>query len=537
MTSPSIVSITSSTSFFSGTTNLTLPASRVVGNLLLVVVNLDDATASITPPSGYNTLGVLRRFKYMNDPSSYGIFWRIIDGSESNPAFTMGAGGRYFIFQFSNVDPTNPIGNLSYNYGIHTVNGTKSTNPFQFQTTAPDSTILWLWGQYGADATVPSPPTGYTDSGVTSSFWKAAYKAFPTAGTLSDAIDITLNHTSDTDNLLIELRSQPRTISTRPHYAMFAPRSVDGTPGNPQNMTLTKPYWAREGDILVGLAQTSKNPPGGTPINITWPVGWTVIHSENNLDVQYSLAWKRVGAGEGDTTIQFNSGASFGDGFGVLLLLQDDGNQEAAPLSTNIIAGVGSSASLSGVVAQSDLGEVIGFGVKDWSGSSGTIAAPTGYAPIVAFNGGAGASGPSSFFKQDLTGIGDASDDISGWSINTTSIGYAAGLIEFGVASSDVSLAAAFDDEATFEAALLIVEPTLIEAAFLDEAVFTGDLQITGPIELAADFLDEAVFSPGLTTGNANALHADFVDDAVVGAVLQVDEAAPYVQCVVVSAG
>lgn len=191
-----------------------LPASRVVGNLLVMVWY--HGASGITPntPSGWTLLD-----SSPTDSVDMFIWWRIVDGTETTPTITWtgSTSAHAYILQY-----TGNLGNSGW-LGTESKNSSASTpstnmNHPGITTTANNSLVVMIAGNTAVTFTAGQAPTGYTAE-FDNANDEVADVAEVTKGSSSPAVAQTLasgNWTVFEVEIRSALPNNPRTFLSHP---------------------------------------------------------------------------------------------------------------------------------------------------------------------------------------------------------------------------------------------------------------------------------------------------------------------------------
>lgn len=197
---PTYVNVGAQTSATAAALSLTLPGSRVNGNLLIAFIGVNSPTsAGITWPGGWTPIDV-------NGGSGSplaGWAYRYVDGSETNPSvsWTGSATCRGGIMQLSGTRSSSPIGHTTKNFQV-------STTTITCPELVPVSNNSLAFGiQHTGNSGVPAGWTGRFDiatSGVRQQGWS---KALAAAGVGSGAISVATGAVTNITTMLAEIKA------------------------------------------------------------------------------------------------------------------------------------------------------------------------------------------------------------------------------------------------------------------------------------------------------------------------------------------
>jgi hypothetical protein len=198
--------------FGTGFSNEGLPASRVNGNILIIVATVANGTARTMAISGggggWSIIGT-------PDVSTNGnslVAYRIVDGTEAAPSITWTGNdnGCGVILQYSGDFSSNPIGNIHQN-ALSVANATMTESGITLAR--GNSLVLGIVLGSGSPATISTPPGGsWTQDQVntaglgTLAVWDNSSVA--TQGSHSPSFSATMNFSAKWMAYTIEIASQ-----------------------------------------------------------------------------------------------------------------------------------------------------------------------------------------------------------------------------------------------------------------------------------------------------------------------------------------
>lgn len=159
----------------------TMPSGIAVGELLIVVICIDNGSGgTITPPSGWTL-----QFRTNNGSSAicHAVYYRIADGSETSTyTWTVTSGiGCVQCFRVGGQDATfSDVANSG-------ATGTSTTPTATTVTTATDLALGLVFYHVASGSNVPSLPSGWTDvtnGNGSSRGWRIASKSITPAGAI-----------------------------------------------------------------------------------------------------------------------------------------------------------------------------------------------------------------------------------------------------------------------------------------------------------------------------------------------------------------
>jgi hypothetical protein len=191
---------------FGTSVSLPLPASLVVGNVLIGVVyaGANGSGAGYTWPAGWTEIDHLDIASY-----SFTYAYHVVTGGDSAPTvtWTPSNAGAGHIRQYTGALTTGPIGNKNQNHGASTT----ATNA-GITTTVDNSLVVDMELLTNNHTTTP-PPAGYTNEVVVAiaGFYNqyAAHVAEVSAGSASPAVSQTVSAADVWIDFQFELLSAP----------------------------------------------------------------------------------------------------------------------------------------------------------------------------------------------------------------------------------------------------------------------------------------------------------------------------------------
>lgn len=201
-TPPSYVNVGTQVGATATALTLTMPGSRVNGNLLIAMLGVNSpSSADVTWPAAWT------KIDSSGGSGSPLASWayRYIDGSEAAPniTWTGSATCRGVIAQFTGVKATLPIGPTSKNFQAAT---TTVTCP---AITPQSSSSMLLVYHHGGNSLTPSSPTGLTQHfnlATVGIRQQALSKALAAAGISTGAFSATTTSVSNVTTMMAEIK-------------------------------------------------------------------------------------------------------------------------------------------------------------------------------------------------------------------------------------------------------------------------------------------------------------------------------------------
>lgn len=191
MASPVFVnSSTRANQSFGTSVTVTLPASRVNGNLLILVWGRNATDQTPSTPSGWTPL---LSYKPVPPTISLYIWYRFVDGTETNPTITWAANtsAHAYIVQYSGT--LNSGLAFGSSQQVASANGTStSISASGITTTSPNSTVMGIVIDSTVTFTAGQAPASYTArvDQANDEVWDVAET---TKGTTSPAVSQTVS--------------------------------------------------------------------------------------------------------------------------------------------------------------------------------------------------------------------------------------------------------------------------------------------------------------------------------------------------------